>query len=60
MYKKEFTGSGFTGGALPSNGGIILSLERHMNKILEIDMQNMVGVVQPGVINMQFQKQLKK
>ena len=48
-------GSGFTGGALPSNGGIILSLERHMNKLLEIDMENMVGVVQPGLINMQFQ-----
>ena len=53
-------GSGFTGGALPSNGGIILSLERHMNKILEIDMQNMVGVVQPGVINMQFQKAVEE
>ena len=49
-------GSGFTGGALPSNGGIILSLERHMNKLLEIDMENMVGVVQPGLINMDFQK----
>jgi glycolate oxidase len=49
-------GSGFTGGALPSNGGIILSLERHMNKLLEIDMENMVGVVQPGLINMEFQK----
>ena len=49
-------GSGFTGGALPSAGGIILSLERHMNKLLEIDMQNMVAVVQPGLINMQLQK----
>jgi len=49
-------GSGFTGGALPSNGGIILSLERHMNQILEIDMKNMVAVVQPGVINMNLQK----
>lgn len=49
-------GSGFTGGALPSNGGIVLSLERHMNKILEIDMQNMVAVVQPGVVNMNLQK----
>lgn len=49
-------GSGFTGGALPANGGIILSLERHMNKLLEIDMENMVGVVQPGLINMEFQK----
>ena len=49
-------GSGFTGGALPSEGGIILSLERHMNKLIEIDMQNMVAVVQPGLINMQLQK----
>ena len=31
-----------------------------MNKILEIDMQNMVGVVQPGVINMQFQKTVEE
>ena len=53
-------GSGFTGGALPSAGGIILSLERHMNKLLEIDMQNMVGVVQPGLINMAFQKAVEE
>ncbi|MBP1681702.1 MAG: putative glycolate oxidase subunit GlcD [Proteobacteria bacterium] len=49
-------GSGFTGGSLPANGGIILAFEKHMNKILEIDMENMVAVVQPGVINMALQK----
>jgi glycolate oxidase len=49
-------GSGFTGGALPANGGIILALEKHMNKILEIDLQNMVAVVEPGVINMDLQR----
>ena len=49
-------GSGFTGGALPTNGGIILAMEKHMNRILEIDMENMVAVVQPGVINMDLQK----
>jgi glycolate oxidase len=49
-------GSGFTGGALPTNGGITLAMEKHMNKILEIDMENMVAVVQPGVINMDLQK----
>ncbi|NOQ29501.1 MAG: FAD-binding protein [Helicobacteraceae bacterium] len=49
-------GSGFTGGALPSTGGIVLALEKHMNKILEIDMENMVAIVQPGVINMDLQK----
>ncbi len=49
-------GSGFTGGALPANGGVILALEKHMNKILEIDMENLVAVVQPGVINMDLQR----
>ena len=53
-------GSGFTGGSLPSKGGIILSLERYMNKLLEIDMENMVGVVQPGLINMEFQKAVEE
>jgi glycolate oxidase len=49
-------GSGFTGGALPSSGGIVLAFEKHMNKILEIDMQNMVAIVQPGVVNMELQR----
>ncbi|BCX79593.1 FAD-linked oxidase C-terminal domain-containing protein [Campylobacter sp. 19-13652] len=49
-------GSGFTGGALAAGGGLILALERHMNKILEIDTKNLVAVVQPGVINMQLQR----
>lgn len=49
-------GSGFTGGSLPANGGVILAFEKHMNKILEIDMENMVAVVQPGVINMDLQR----
>jgi glycolate oxidase len=53
-------GSGFTGGALPANGGIILSLERHMNQILEIDMENMVARVQPGVVNMNLQKAVEE
>jgi glycolate oxidase len=53
-------GSGFTGGALPSSGGIVLAMEKHMNKILEIDMANMVAVVQPGVINMDLQKAVEE
>ncbi len=53
-------GSGFTGGALPSEGGIVLALEKHMNKILEIDMKNMVAIVQPGVINMDLQKAVEE
>lgn len=53
-------GSGFTGGALPANGGIVLAFEKHMNKILEIDMQNMVAVVQPGVVNMELQRAVEE
>jgi len=53
-------GSGFTGGALPVNGGIILAVEKYMNKIIEIDEKDMVAVVQPGVINAHLQKELEK
>ncbi len=53
-------GSGFTGGALPTSGGITLAMEKHMNKILEIDMENMVAVVQPGVVNMDLQKAVEE
>jgi len=49
-------GSGFTGGALPVKGGIILALEKYMNKILEIDEKDMVAVIQPGVVNAELQK----
>ncbi len=53
-------GSGFTGGALPANGGIILAFEKHMNKILEIDEKNMLAIVQPGVINMDLQTHVEE
>lgn len=53
-------GSGFTGGALPSVGGIVLGFEKHMAKILEIDMKNMVAIVQPGVINMDLQRAVEE
>jgi glycolate oxidase len=43
-------GTGYTGGAVPINGGVVLSLER-MNRILEIDEENLVAVVEPNVIN---------
>jgi len=49
-------GSGFTGGALPVNGGIVLGFEKHMNKIIEIDMDNMLAIVQPGVVNKDLQR----
>jgi len=42
-------GTGLSGGAIPVLGGIILSFER-MNRILDIDYDNMLVVVEPGVV----------
>ncbi len=42
-------GTGYTGGAVPSHGGVVLSLER-MNRILEIDEGNLLAIVEPHVI----------
>ena len=41
-------GTGLSGGCVPIYGGILLSLER-MNRILKIDRDNFVAVVEPGV-----------
>lgn len=51
-------GSGFTGGSLPTKGGIVLATER-MNRILEIDSENLVATVEPGVVTEQFQQQVE-
>ncbi len=42
-------GSGLSCGAVPVYGGILLSVER-MDRILEIDLENMTVTVEPGVI----------
>lgn len=42
-------GSGLSGGAIPVNGGIVLSVEK-MNRIIEIDKKNFIAVVEPGVV----------
>jgi glycolate oxidase len=51
-------GSGLSGGAIPVNGGIVLSLEK-MNKILEIDKKNLIAVVEPGVVTNDINKLVK-
>ena len=51
-------GSGLSGGAVPIHGGIVLSLEK-MNQVLEIDTENMVAVVEPGVVTNDLNEKLK-
>ena len=52
-------GTGLSGGALPIFGGVILSLEK-LNKIIEIDIENMQATVEPGVVNEVFQMEVQK
>jgi glycolate oxidase len=52
-------GSGMTGGSLPVQGGLVLALSR-LNRILEIDRDNQVAIVEPGVITGEFQQEVQK
>jgi len=52
-------GTGYTGGAVPMHGGVVLSLER-MNRILELDEENLVVVVEPNVITGTIQDTVEK
>lgn len=48
-------GTGYTGGAVPTRGGVVLSVER-LNRILDIDETNLLAVVEPAVITADLQR----
>ena len=52
-------GSGFTGGTLPVEGGLVLVMAR-FNRIIEIDTENLIAFVEPGVVTGNFQKEVEK
>jgi len=52
------SGTGLSGACIPVDGGVVVSFER-MNEILEIDLDNHVAVVQPGVTLDQLDQALK-
>jgi glycolate oxidase len=52
-------GSGFSGGSVPVQGGLVLSLER-MDRILSIDTENLVAVVEPGVVTETLKEEVRK
>lgn len=53
------SGTGLSGGALPIKGGVLLSMEK-FSRIIDIDTRNLQGTVEPGVINYNFQEEVKK
>jgi glycolate oxidase len=52
-------GTGFTGGTLPVEGGVVLVLTK-MNRVLQIDPENLVAVVEPGVVTYHLQQEVEK
>lgn len=52
-------GTGLSGGALPHQGGLLISFER-MNRILEIDERNLQVITEPGVITETLQNAVKE
>jgi glycolate oxidase len=44
-------GTGLSGGCLPAEGGLVISLMR-MNRVLELDYDNQIAVVEPGLVNL--------
>jgi glycolate oxidase len=48
-------GTGYTGGAVPLRGGVLVSMER-FNRILQIDEENLLAIVQANVITGDLQR----
>ena len=52
-------GHGYVGGCVPNRGGIVLSLER-MKRIKEINADDFVAVVEPGVLTQKLQDAVER
>jgi len=49
------SGTGMTGGSLPVEGGVVLAMSR-LNRILEIDKDNLIAHAEPGVVTGHFHR----
>lgn len=52
-------GTGLAGGAVPVKGGVVVSFEK-MNRILELDEDNFMVRVEPGIINGEVKREAEK
>lgn len=52
-------GTGQAGNAVPSKGGVVVSMLK-MNNILEVDEDDFLAVIEPGVITSDFQAECEK
>src|SRR4030067_2577697 len=52
-------GYGLSGGAVPIYGGIVISTEK-MDRIIEIDNDNLMAVIEPGIITGNFHRSVEE
>ncbi|HBG45471.1 MAG TPA: glycolate oxidase subunit GlcD [Deltaproteobacteria bacterium] len=52
-------GTGFSGGSLPVEGGVVISFER-MKRIIEVDTENLIAVAEPGVVTWDLQQEVER
>lgn len=53
------SGTNLTGGTIPTKGGIVVHFSR-MNRILNLDYENLTATVEPGVITLDLQTRILK
>lgn len=58
-YTARGAGTGLSGGAIPAKGGLLISFAR-MNRILEVDLENLRAVVEPGLVNLRLSQAVAK
>ena len=52
-------GTGLSGGAIPSAGGMVISFAR-MNRIVSTDLANERAVLEPGVVNLEITQAVER
>jgi len=52
-------GTGLCGGCVPVHGGVVITFER-LNRVLEVDVNNLMAAAEPGVTLMEFYEAIEK
>jgi len=53
------SGTNLAGGTVPCEGGVVMVMHR-MNRMLEMDLENLTAVVQPGIITRDFMAEVER
>lgn len=52
-------GTGLSGGAVPLRDSVVIGLSR-LNRILDVDIENRVAIVEPGLVNLELSNRVEK